>query len=60
MKGNRSFFVFNTQKKSLHMKGNEGFFEVEKCFNFQKMDKKNVQILYAKTLLTDKKICLDV
>ena len=42
------------------MKGNEGFFEVEKCFNFQKMDKKNVQILYAKTLLTDKKICLDV
>ncbi len=26
------------------MKGNEGFFENEKYFDFRKMDKKNVQI----------------
>jgi len=31
----------------------------EKCFYFLKMDKKNVQNGIVKTLLTDKKFCLD-
>jgi chaperonin GroEL (HSP60 family) len=34
-------------------------FKNEKCFNFLKMDKKNVQIWKVKILLTDEKICLD-
>ena len=43
----------------LHMKRNPLISKNEKCFNFLKMDKKNVQIWKVKILLTDKKFCLD-
>ena len=41
------------------MKGKEDFFEMEKYFDFLKMDKKNVQNGEAKILLTDENFCLD-
>jgi len=33
--------------------------KIEKYFNFLKMDKKNVQKLVVKNVLTEKKNCLD-
>jgi hypothetical protein len=41
------------------MKRDERNLKIEKYFDFPKMDKKNVQKWDIKTLLTDKKICLD-
>jgi len=41
------------------MKRNEIDSKIEKYFNFSKMDKKNVQNWIVKTLLTEKKFCLD-
>jgi hypothetical protein len=41
------------------LKENILFFEIEKYFDFLKMDKKNVQKPIAKTLLTDEIFCLD-
>ena len=41
------------------MKRKERDSKFEKYFNFSKMDKKNVQNWIVKTLLTEKKICLD-
>jgi len=41
------------------MKGLERFSKNEKYFDFEKMDKKNVQNGKAKKVLTDEKICLD-
>ena len=35
------------------------FLKSEKYFDFSKMDKKNVQNRYVKTLLTDEIFCLD-
>ena len=53
----------NSQKyaifSSLHMKRNPLISKNEKCFNFLKMDKKNVQIWKVKILLTDENFCLD-
>jgi hypothetical protein len=42
------------KKRSLHMKGNQRFLKNEKYFNFEKMDKKNVQNENAKKVLTDR------
>ena len=59
MKGNyeisRKYAIFS----SLHMKRNPLISKNEKCFNFLKMDKKNVQIWKVKILLTDENFCLD-
>ena len=41
------------------MKRKERDSKIEKYFNFSKMDKKNVQNWIVKTLLTEKKFCLD-
>jgi len=41
------------------MKRNQLISKNEKCFNFLKMDKKNVQIWKVKILLTDEKFYLD-
>ena len=43
MKGKLGFFGFFANFWSLHMKGNEAFFENEKYFNFLKMDIFDVQ-----------------
>ena len=60
MKGNYE----NSQKyaifSSLHMKRNPLISKNEKCFNFLKMDKKNVQNWKVKIVLTDRKFCYDV
>ena len=44
----------------LHMKRKKRDSKNEKYFNFLKMDKKNVQNLKAKTLLTEKKFCYHI
>jgi hypothetical protein len=55
MKGNLEFSEKKLKKSSLHMKENEALFEIEKYFDFLKMDKKNVQnkkarIFYEKSI----------
>ena len=42
------------------MKRKKVFLKIEKYFNFLKMDKKNVQNLKAKKVLTDKKFCYHI
>jgi len=54
-----AIFEKNIQKHPLHMKRDERNLKFEKYFDFPKLDKKNVQKWDIKTLLTDKKICLD-
>jgi len=59
MKGNSWFSEKKVKKSFLHMKRKERDSKIEKYFNFSKMDKKNVQNWIVKTLLTEKKFCLD-
>ena len=59
LKRNSEFSEKMVQKSSLHMKRKRRVSKNEKCFYFLKMDKKNVQNGIVKTLLTDKKFCLD-
>ena len=59
MKGVFLNFRKMAQKSSLHMKRKKRDSKIEKYFNFLKMDKKNVQKLVAKNVLTVKKKCLD-
>ena len=59
MKGNSGFSEKKLHFSSLHMKRKERDSKNEKYFNFLKMDKKNVQNWIVKTLLTEKKFCLD-
>jgi len=47
------------KKSFLHMKRKKRDSKIEKYFNFLKMDKKNVQKLVVKNVLTEKKNCLD-
>jgi hypothetical protein len=53
MKGKLRNSLKKVQKTSLHMKRKILNSENEKYFDFPKMDKKNVQNRYVKTLLTD-------
>jgi len=55
IENSRKYAIFS----SLHMKRNPLISKNEKCFNFLKMDKKNVQIWKVKMLLTEKKNRLD-
>jgi hypothetical protein len=55
IENSRKYAIFS----SLHMKRNPLVSKNEKCFNFLKMDKKNVQIWKVKILLTGEKFCLD-
>ena len=59
MKGTSRFSEKKVHFSSLHMKRKERNSKNEKYFNFLKMDKKNVQNWIVKTLLTEKKFCLD-
>jgi len=54
MKGNLGFSEKKVKKRSLHMKGNQRFSKNEKYFDFEKMDKKNVQNENAKKVLTER------
>ena len=58
MKGVLGFLDFFVKKRSLHMKRNETVFKNEKYFNFSKMDKKNVQKIITKKVLTDRNFSL--
>jgi len=60
MKEKSLFFEKTTYFFSLHMKRKIQISENEKYFDFPKMDKKNVQNRYAKTLLTEKNSPYDV
>jgi hypothetical protein len=60
MKGNLRISLKKAQKTSLHMKRKILNSENEKYFDFQKMDKKNVQNRYVKTLLTGENFLQDV
>ena len=54
MKGNLEFSKKKVHFYSLHMKGFDRLLKNEKYFDFEKMDKKNVQNGKAKILLTDR------